>query len=361
MSFLAEAWADAQKPRTGGQLHLLRIIASHFRDEEGYAWPSNRYLASKTLVSEATVERNLTALEEQGYLRRETKTWGPNGGAKRHIYLNFDAEVVEEGLRMKRARPTRRRPNDAPIRSPQFEGTCRAEPEPNRSPHFEGQVPSFCGPGPLTGEGTESLGNPLGDSSPPKPPEDGGTSALPESDLGSKMGAALPPPDPSAQESARRGQRLGRAARHAPVHVLAPEAAARFRELVAVFPQDGTLGSREFDAQTAFAALSPEQQRVAIDRARAYADLRRRKPGHVFALQTWLRQTDFSQPAAAAAAPAAPPQRVFVRDGSPEWDAWAAHYRRLGKPMPTPIRSELNRADGWNFPAATPAAISAAA
>lgn len=154
MSFLAEAWADAQKPKNGGQLHVLSIIASHFRDEEGYAWPSNRYLAEKTLQSEATVERNLPALEAAGYIRREVTRWGPDGGAKRHIYLNFDAEAVEQDLRIKRDRSRRRhgRPK-AEVRSPQNEGTCSRDPgEPvaaARSPQNEGQVPSSCGSGTL--------------------------------------------------------------------------------------------------------------------------------------------------------------------------------------------------------------------
>ncbi|XYD09862.1 helix-turn-helix domain-containing protein [Methylobacterium sp. NMS12] len=356
MSFLAEAWADAQKPRTGGQLHLLRIIASHYRDEEGYAWPSNRYLAAKTLASEATVERNLTALESQGYLRRETKTWGPNGGAKRHIYLNFDAEQVEEGLRQKRARPARKRSGEAQIRSPQNEGTCRDARSGLRGPQIEGQVPSCCGSGPLTGEGTESLGTPLGNSRPPNPPANGGTSASQNRDE-DEGGSGAVPPESRGGGAAEAVQKARREASPAPGGALDP-AAARFEELVAVYP-DGLVRSRARDARALFQALPESGQLAAIAAARAYAAHVQRKPGYVFALQTWLRQTDFAAPPKPSAAPGAPASRVFVRDGSPEWEAWAAHYRRLGKPMMTPI--QIGGQDGWRFESALPPTATAAA
>lgn len=355
MSFLAEAWADAQKPRTGGQLHLLRIIASHYRDEEGYAWPSNRYLAAKTLASEATVERNLTALESQGYLRRETKTWGPNGGAKRHIYLNFDAEQVEEGLRQKRARPARKRPGEAQIRSPQNEGTCREARSEMRGPQIEGQVPSFCGPGPLTGEGTESLGTPLGNSRPPNPPANGGTNASQNREDEGQGGIGAPESSSGSEEVAE--QKARREA--SPASGGQPDpAAARFEQLVAAYP-DGLVRSRARDARTLFEALPESEQLAAIAAARAYAAHVQRKPGYVFALQTWLRQQDFSAPAKPLITPGAPPSRVFVRDGSPEWEAWAAHYRRLGKPMMSPI--QIGGQDGWRFESALPPGATAAA
>lgn len=356
MSFLAEAWADAQKPRTGGQLHLLRIIASHYRDEEGYAWPSNRYLAAKTLASEATVERNLTALESQGYLRRETKTWGPNGGAKRHIYLNFDAEQVEEGLRQKRVRPARKRSGEAQIRSPQNEGTCREARSEMRGPQIEGQVPSFCGSGPLTGEGTESLGTPLGNSRPPNPPEDGGTSTSQNRDE-NRGNSGTAAPESSAVSAAEAGQKARREGRPGATGELGP-AAARFEQLVAAYP-DGLVRSRARDARALFEALPESEQIAAIAAARAYAAHVQRKPGYVFALQTWLRQTDFAAPPQLAAVGSPPPTRVFVREGSPEWEAWAAHYRRLGKPMITPI--QLGGQDGWRFESALPPNATAAA
>ncbi|MCJ2067791.1 helix-turn-helix domain-containing protein [Methylobacterium sp. J-030] len=356
MSFLAEAWADAQKPQTGGQLHLLRIIASHYRDEEGYAWPSNRYLAAKTLASEATVERNLTALERQGYLRRETKTWGPNGGAKRHIYLSFDAEQVEEGLRQKRARPSRKRAGEAQIRSPQNEGTCRDARAGLRGPQIEGQVPSFCGSGPLTGEGTESLGTPLGNTRPPNPPEDGGTNASQnrDGDQGSGGTGQLASDGASAASTKQKARQGGDAAAGGEPDPVA----ARFAELAAVWP-DGLVRSRERDARALFGALSDSQQIAAIAAARAYAAHVQRKPGYAFALQTWLRQTDFSAPPRLATGTAAPPTRVFVREGSPEWDAWAAHYRRQGRPMMTPI--QIGGQDGWRFESALPPAATVAA
>lgn len=355
MSFLAEAWADAQKPRTGGQLHLLRIIASHYRDEEGYAWPSNRYLAAKTLASEATVERNLTALESQGYLRRETKTWGPNGGAKRRIYLNFDAEQVEEGLRQKRARPARKRSGDAQIRSPQNEGTCREARSEMRGPQIEGQVPSFCGPGPLTGEGTESLGTPLGNSRPPNPPANGGTSVSQNREDKGHGGTGAP--ESSSGSAVVAGQKAWREDSPAADGQLDP-VAARFEQLVAVWP-DGLVRSRARDARTLFEALPESEQLAAIAAARTYAAHVQRKPGYAFALQTWLRQTDFSGPPKPSSAPGAPPSRVFVREGSPEWEAWAAHYRRLGKPMMTPI--QIGGQDGWRFESALPPGATAAA
>jgi hypothetical protein len=139
---------------------------------------------------------------------------------------------------------------------------------------------------------------------------------------------------------------------------LDPAAQARFQRLWAAYPEVGRLTANRDEALARFAALSPADQ----DRAVAAAPIEARKRAEVrsapLSLHHWLRKERWRNvelPAGAAgAASEAPPTKVFVREGSPEWDAWAEHHRRLGRPMPTPIRFDSQRAEGWRFESLLP-------
>ncbi|MCJ2143703.1 helix-turn-helix domain-containing protein [Methylobacterium sp. E-066] len=198
--------------------------------------------------------------------------------------------------------------------------------------------------------------------SPLNPPVAGGTRSIEERISEREALAGRRP-----ERSTERRPRAERGCRGAvpPAVPLDLAALARFERLWTAYPASGRLTAGRAEALTRFADLTAAEQETAIRTAVAYAASCTQLRSQAKALQRWLRDGRWRNGelalAPAASGPGAPPQRVFIRDGSPEWDAWAAHYRNLGKPMPTPIRSELNRADGWNFPSALPPAAASAA
>lgn len=160
MSNLARAWAERQDPGSGCRLHLLEVIAAFHNDDLGFCTASNRYLAARLRKSEATIERGLTALEARGLIRRETTRWGPDGGARRRIHLpGYDPIAVERELRARRdqARERRSARHSALAVGSGPAGSAERPEARVGSPQDEGQVPSFCGPGPLILGGSESL------------------------------------------------------------------------------------------------------------------------------------------------------------------------------------------------------------
>ncbi len=161
MSNLARAWAERQDAGPGCRLHLLEAIAAYHNDDHGFCSASNRYLAARLKKAEATIERGLAALEAAGLIKRETTRWGPDGGARRRIYLQgYDPVAVERELQARR--DTARERRAARYRSAAPGAAAGADVSelstvPIRSPQNEGQVPSPCGSGPLIVWGSESL------------------------------------------------------------------------------------------------------------------------------------------------------------------------------------------------------------
>ena len=145
---------------------------------------------------------------------------------------------------------------------------------------------------------------------------------------------------------------------------IGPEALVRFERLWAAYPVSGRLTAGRTEALARYAELTPAEQETAIRTAVVYAATCTQLRSQAKALQRWLRDGRWrngelalggSGPAPDTG-PGGSPLRVFVVEGSPEWEAWAAHHRRIGRPMPTPIWFQSAKADGWNFPAALPPA-----
>ncbi len=188
------------------------------------------------------------------------------------------------------------------------------------------------------------------DSSPLNPPTGGGHRAR---KLLRGNGVAAPVAAPPA-------------ANRPPAAVLEPASAERFERLVRAFPEEARGHTREDRAREIWAGMPAEEQLLAIGAAASYRAGLAKSGLQAKGLHGWLAQrrwVNFRPVQAAGATPAPPasgPGRIFVREGSPEWQAWTAHYRAAGRPMPTPIRFDSERADGWRFPSAMPPAADSA-
>lgn len=141
-----------------------------------------------------------------------------------------------------------------------------------------------------------------------------------------------------------------------PAVPLEPASLARFELLWAAYPISGRLTAGRSEALARFGELTPTEQETAVRTAAAYAASCASLRSQAKALHRWLRDGRWRNGelalAPSGAGPGGLPSRVFVREGSPEWEAWAAHYRRLGKPMMTPI--QIGGQDGWRFESALP-------
>lgn len=72
MTLWTELWAFKQKPRSSGAKFVLVCVAHH-ADEHGYCYPSQKRLASMSMLSERAVRGHLAALEEDEFIRREER------------------------------------------------------------------------------------------------------------------------------------------------------------------------------------------------------------------------------------------------------------------------------------------------
>ncbi|SEG72457.1 hypothetical protein SAMN04488144_1595 [Methylobacterium sp. 190mf] len=296
MSFLATVWADAQKPRTtkgkpsSSQLHLLRCLASHYRDNERCTWGSTAYFSEKTCQSVATVERNLAALEAGGYIRRKVMRWGVNGGARRIICLNFEPHQVEEGLRLRRARSARgsglEQPASQPIRSPRDEGIAFEPDSTDGSPHPVGGNPSECGKSPLILRQPKTLRNSQSKSTPPIPPDGGG---MPSSEDQGVAGGDEPANRRSGC-SRKRGSGLSRGSQITVPAAVPPTTLAQFERLWAAYPESGRLPANRDQAVTLFAALPAPEQEATIRAAAVEARVRAQHRSQARALHRWLER-----------------------------------------------------------------------
>lgn len=293
------------------------------------------------------MQRLVRALIDTGWVQRHELPRGPRG-----TYGGFEYVVLDEPERLDpgenagetSASPEAEKPTPVPESDqPTPAEPCTAEPE--------SVEPESVNPTPYQVlESTKGF-------SPLNPPVTGGTCPSEERISEREALAGRLPERGSARRprtgSGFRGEAL-------PTTAITPETLARFERLWAAYPQNGRLSAARPESLTRFAALSPAEQEAAIRTATAYAGECARLRSQAKALHRWLRDGrwrngELALPGAQAqSAAGGPPTKVFVREGSPEWDAWAEHHRRLGRPMPTPVRFDTYRADGWRFDGALP-------
>lgn len=184
------------------------------------------------------------------------------------------------------------------------------------------------------------------DSSPLNPPTGGGLKAR---KLLRGNGVSAPvAPQPAANGS--------------PPPALEGAAAERFARLEAAYPESARGVTRPDKARAIFAAMSAEDQVLAIAAAARYAADLVRSGYAAKGLHGWLGQRRFAnfRPAAGTAPIGAAPAstaRVFVELGTPEWEAWMAHRRASGAVGSCPTTEKAgHRNPGWFFPSALPPA-----
>lgn len=88
MSVKALNWAFQQQLKPNLKA-LLVAIADNCNDE-GLAWPSQRYLAEKTCLSPSSIKRNLNELLEQGYITVQPRHRENGSQRSNNYYLNME-------------------------------------------------------------------------------------------------------------------------------------------------------------------------------------------------------------------------------------------------------------------------------
>ncbi len=88
MSF--EAVAGAVRLRVGNSSQkLVLILVANYADEEHTAWPAQTTLAEQACMDVSTVGRALTALEDDGHIKRERRHRDDGQRTSDRIYLTF--------------------------------------------------------------------------------------------------------------------------------------------------------------------------------------------------------------------------------------------------------------------------------
>ena len=98
MSIEAVKWAGEVKGLTSPQAFVLRILADHYNDAEGHAWPSVKRLAAKTSLSRRTVHRALNELEKRKLVRRRRTRRDADGGWSSNMYTlpQFEESEIDD-------------------------------------------------------------------------------------------------------------------------------------------------------------------------------------------------------------------------------------------------------------------------
>lgn len=92
MSIQAMSWAMAAQPASSTQKFVLVAVAN-YANEDGVAWPSQKRIATDTMLNRRTVQRCLEGLEVDGFIEREPfhREDGSRGTDKIHL------KVVAQG------------------------------------------------------------------------------------------------------------------------------------------------------------------------------------------------------------------------------------------------------------------------
>lgn len=86
MSVQAMSWV-IENSKTRGNAYIVLLMVANRADEDGSsAWPSVRWLAKRSRLSERTVQRSLKKLEKAGALAIE-KNAGPKGTNSYHVIM----------------------------------------------------------------------------------------------------------------------------------------------------------------------------------------------------------------------------------------------------------------------------------
>lgn len=297
MSREGRDWAAAQ---TTGDFTLKAVLdkLGHLADPRGLVYHGQTTIAALMECDRKTISRALKRLEAMRLIRREPRLRKDGSRTTDHIWLKrtSDAEdlaIPEEGRKVTAGGQSVRR-----VGTESREGGDRQSP-----------LTTF-----------ESDSESESDSGSPQPPDGG---------------------DVSRSKPDREGS----------------EAGQRFAQLLAVYPPGGLLDANRGEAERKFRGLTPADQELAVRVAAIYAaHVRQRQGQGAKRLHIWLDQERFRN--VSPAAPAAPrTDLVFLREDTPEWDAWERFERAHGRVPKLARWSETHRASGWWFASALPPSV----
>ena len=300
MSWYAVSWARAQQCGSPA-LKVTLMVLAEFANDQNLAWPSQRTLSTATEQSVDTVARSLRKLEEKGFIERAGEKKRPDGGKSVVVYrLLFDGERFER------------------------------ESQANRSPKSN---TADCG-----------IGN-TADCGEQYRTEDGTKPA----NCGDKNLTNKPPKEPTPNPNGELGE--GSSIEDQIEKMPSKTAAERFDRLREAWPSDPTVNW--LNVEKRFFQLSASDQADAAriaPRYVAYCEQIGRKlkfPGNWIRDRGWEGFIEEERKAVAAAAKAS--VRVFVREGTPAWEAWRAYDVAHGRVPRTAHWSREHRANGWWF------------
>lgn len=162
-----------------------------------------------------------------------------------------------------------------------------------------------------------------------------------------------PPDNPrdNTQEPEARSQRerkIESPHRHSPTRAPATK---RFDEFWLPYPRSRNMSRTE--ALDQWLRLTPDDQDMAIRSVPAFVEFTRKdatyKPVHACRYLKFRRFEGFSEPEPTEPAAARTDGRVFIADDTPEWLAWQAHLKGMGKPGSPRTRSQTHGKEGWWF------------
>jgi len=90
MSVKALNWAFQQQLKPN--LKALLVALADNCNDEGLAWPSQKYLAEKTCLSPSSIKRNLNDLIEQGYITVQARHRENGSQRSNNYYLNMKSK-----------------------------------------------------------------------------------------------------------------------------------------------------------------------------------------------------------------------------------------------------------------------------
>ncbi|WP_375454836.1 hypothetical protein [uncultured Methylobacterium sp.] len=294
------------------------------------------------------MQRLMRVLMAAGWIVRQEAPRGPRGTYGGFEYVVLDEPEAGASTGENRTTTCASPESEKPIAVPESGSPIPAEPE---SVEPESAEPESVNPTPYK---EQTLPN----KTPLNPPEDGGTDFSGDR-ISEREALAGNGPGRGSGRRARTGRRGPGPAE--PPLPLPADAAARLERLWRAYPESGRLGARQSDVGAAFAPLTPGDQELAVRTAAAYAASCAANRSQARRLDRWLRDGLWRNGEALTARPGAGAttrqDRVFVRDGSPEWEAWARYLRGRGRPMPTP--TTIGGLEGWRFDSAMPPAAMA--
>ena len=318
MSWEGVNWANAQRLRRGPEQHLLLLLGNWATPEGDLRYVSIQKLIDCSRQSRTSVYRNLGLIEELGLMtwqRRNPRDRSPERfSGKLHFLIKVD--LADGGA-------------DSPEPEQSQIGT---KPDQSQVGIIESQVGTDQSQVGTTYRST-GLCTQTEYESPPPP-------------------ILQPNPAKGADETERREEEEGFSDSEEVENRKRIE--REFSEFRAAYPFDPSMSVAA--ALEAFADLNVKDRGKAIRCAVKYREtLKAKKRDYARHAVNWLRKrefdgiTDMGHDTAARAGLAKP--KVFVRKGTPAWDAWTAHMTKTKgiRWSLSRVSAEHNKAEGWDF------------